>query len=785
MTFIIIYLLSVTRLSNDFQDSFLVHPFITFTVQSLNLLIYRAFIFMKHTTTLVSGLMLLAALQANAQEKHFKNLKQLTFGGDNAEAYFSPDGSKLTMQITHPAKGVPCDQIYMLDLNKDSYSPEDLQRISTGTGRTTCSFFMPDGKHILYASTHKGDHSCPIPPKSTDGKYLWPIYPDYDIYIADLKGNIVKQLTTEDGYDAEAVVSPDGKKIAFTSTRSGDLEIWIMDIDGSNLKQLTFDYGYDGGCFFSHDSKKLIFRSSRPKTPEDIKEYKDLLAQGLVAPSAMELYTINIDGTDLKQITNLGKANWSPYWHPSDKKIIFSSNHHSTRGYDFQLFMVDLNGENLEQITFGSEFNAFPMFSPDGKKIVFSSNRNPDKPKETDLFIADWVDGDDTEIADKKELKKHISYLASDELKGRLTGSPSEQKAAQYLEKELKKLNLKPYQNKSYTQKFKYNVRLNPHDTTSIKANTGTNVIGYLDNKADRTIIIGAHYDHLGLNEHNQSRATNSKGQIHNGADDNASGVAAVLELARMYSQNKTIEPANYIFAFFSGEEDGLIGSKHMAETVKDLYPNVTSMINLDMIGRLDDDKNLVIGGIGTNPNFAKIVEKNKAAGFHVTLENSGIGSSDHTSFFLKDIPVLFFFTGSHSDYHKPTDDEPLINYYGAKAITDYVFRVSSELATHKTLEFVKTKSDAGRKMPKYKVTLGVMPDYAEHADGLHVDGVTEGRPADLAGMQSGDVITKIGDCKIKDIYNYMECLSTLNPKDVRTVTFLRDGKEMSAEVTF
>lgn len=734
---------------------------------------------------LMVGVLALSVTTGYSQEKHFKNLKQLTFGGDNAEAYFSPDGSKLTMQISHPAKGVPCDQIYMLDLNKDKFAPEDLQRISTGTGRTTCSYFMPDGKHILYASTHKGNHSCPIPPKSNSGKYLWPIYDDYDIYIADLKGNIVKQLTNEKGYDAEAVVSPDGKKIAFTSTRSGDLEIWIMDIDGSNLKQLTTEYGYDGGCFFSHDSKKLVFRSSRPKTDEEIKEYKDLLAQGLVAPTNMEIYTMNIDGTDLKQVTNLGKANWSPYWHPSDKKIIFSSNHHSSRGYDFQLFMVDLNGENLEQITFGSDFNAFPMFSPDGKKIVFSSNRNPDKPKETDLFIADWVDGDDAEIANSKQLKQHISYLASDELKGRLTGSTGEQLAAKYLEQELKKLKLKPYQNASYQQKFTYQVRLNPHDSTSVKENTGTNVIGFLDNKAAKTIVIGAHYDHLGLNEHNQSRATNSKGHIHNGADDNASGVSAVLELARMLSQNKTKEDVNYIFAFFSGEEDGLMGSKHMAASLKQSHPNVMAMINLDMIGRLDADKNLIIGGVGTNPLFPKLIERNKPAGFHLTLENSGIGASDHTSFYLQDIPVLFFFTGSHGDYHKPSDDEPLINYYGAKAITDYVFRVATELSTYKELEFVKTKNDAGKKMPKYKVTLGVMPDYADYGDGLHIDGVTEGRPADVAGILSGDIITKIGDCAIKDVYSYMECLSTLNLNDVRNVTFLRDGKEHTVSVKF
>ncbi|WP_227658746.1 oligogalacturonate lyase family protein [Flavobacterium haoranii] len=281
---------------------------------------------------------------------------------------------------------------------------------------------MPDGKHILYASTHEGGHACPAPPKSTDGKYLWAVYPEFDIYVADLNGKVVKQLTNSPGYDAEAVVSPDGKKIVFTSTRSGDLELWIMDIDGSNLKQLTDRLGYDGGAFFSHDSKKLVFRSSRPKTAEAIAEYKDLLSKNLVAPTEMEIYTINIDGTNLKQVTHLGKANWAPYFHPSDKKIIFSSNHHSTRGYDFQLFMIDEDGKNLRQITWESEFNAFPMFSPDGKKLVFSSNRQQSKPRETNVFIADWVETDEKEVINDANLKGHIKYLASDELEGRLTG---------------------------------------------------------------------------------------------------------------------------------------------------------------------------------------------------------------------------------------------------------------------------------------------------------------------------------------------------------------------------
>jgi Tol biopolymer transport system component len=732
-------------------------------------------------------LLLMLSIASFGQEKHLKNIKQLTFGGDNAEAYFSPKGDKLTLQVTNKAFGVSCDQIFMLDLQAQEFNEKSLQLVSTGKGRTTCSYYMPDGKHILYASTHAADHACPAPPKPIDGKYLWAIYPEFDIYIADLNGNITKQLTNTPGYDAEAVVSPDGKKIAFTSIRSGDLELYTMDIDGSNLKQITTGLGYDGGCFFSHDSKKLVFRSSRPKTEEAIKEYKDLLAQNLVAPSEMEIYTCNIDGSNLKQITNLGKANWAPFFHPSDQKIIFSSNHHSTRGYDFQLYMIDLNGENLEQITYQSEFNAFPMFSPDGKKLVFSSNRMQSKPRETNVFIADWVEGDAAELAQTKSLKKHITYLSSDELQGRLTGSIGKQKAADYIANQFKAMGLKPYANNSFFQKFNYKVKLNPHatDGSGDKANNGTNVIAFLDNKAAKTIVIGAHYDHLGLNEHNHSTKPNSHGEIHNGADDNASGVAGVLELARMFSQNKTKENVNYIFALFSGEEDGLIGSKHMAETLKSLHPNVVTMINMDMIGRLDKDKSLVVGGVGTAPDFSALVNKNKPAGFNVTLDNTGQGPSDHTSFYLKDIPVLYFFTGTHNDYHKPSDDEDKINYYGVRNIVDYVFRVANEVATIDNITFTKTSMNSEKVVPKYKVTLGIMPDYSDHGDGLHIDGVSDNRPAQAAGIIAGDVLVKIGDCEIKEVYSYMDSLAKLTVGDEKEVTVLREGKTMTFKVKF
>lgn len=717
----------------------------------------------------------------SAQNNNMKNVRQLTHGGDNAEAYFSPDGRYLTMQVTDPERGVPCDQIYMLDLSKDNPDYKDLKLISTGEGRTTCSFFMPDGKHILYASTHKDDKACPPPAEHINGKYIWPIYPGFDIFVADLNGKIVQQLTNDPGYDAEAVLSPDGKKIAFTSLRSGDLEIYTMNVDGTNVKQITFGLGYDGGAFFSHDGKKLVFRSSRPKTPEDIQEYKDLLAKGLVMPTNMEIYTCNIDGSNLKQITHLGKANWSPYFLPDDSRIIFSSNHHSNHGFDFQLFTIDTNGRDLRQVTYESQFNAFPMFSPDGNHISFSSNRNYDKPKETDVFIADWIPTDKAEIVSDENLQTYIKYLASDELEGRLTGSKGEKLAGNFIASKLKSFGLKPE-----FQSFKYDVLLNPHDANGKKEKgSGRNVVAYLDNGADKTIILGAHYDHLGRNEHHHSTKMNSEGEIHHGADDNASGTAALLELARMYSQNKKAEKVNYVFAFFSGEEDGLIGSKHMAETIKEKYPNVITMINMDMLGRLNEKKDMVVGGVGTSPVFSEVVRRNTPAGFQVMQDSSGVGPSDHTSFYLKDIPVLFFFTGVHEDYHKPSDTEDKINYYGLRFVTDYVFHVANDLSEKNSIPFTKTKVQSGKKVASYKVTLGIMPDYADNLKGLRVDGVIEDRPGDKAGLKTGDIIKRIGHCMVKDVYDYMDCLSKFNTGDAVDVEVEREGNQQILKVQF
>ncbi len=319
-------------------------------------------------------------------EKRLTNIKQLTFGGENAEAYFSSDGKKLIFQSKRDGRS--CDQIYTMNIDGS-----DTKMVSTGDGRTTCSYYYRGGKKLLYASTHLGNKECPPNPDFSKG-YVWAIYPDYDIFAARSDGTKVKQLTKSPGYDAEATVSPDGKKIVFTSTRDGDLDIYSMDKDGKNVKRLTTALGYDGGPFYSPDGKQIVYRSFHPKTDADIARYKDRLANDMIEPNNFEIWVMNADGTNKRQITKLGAASFAPYFHPNGKKIVFSSNYYADdeRKRNFDILMINADGTGLERITTYDSFDGFPMFSPDGKKLVFASNRNAETQGDTNVFIADWVE---------------------------------------------------------------------------------------------------------------------------------------------------------------------------------------------------------------------------------------------------------------------------------------------------------------------------------------------------------------------------------------------------------
>src|SRR5215470_4181864 len=325
-------------------------------------------------------------LKPHPKETHLRNIRQLTFGGTNAEAYFSFDGQKVIFQSTRePFK---CDQIFTM--NRDG---SNVRLVSTGKGRTTCGYFTPDGKRILYASTHLGSPDCPPTPSRADG-YVWPIYPTYDIFSAKPDGTDIKRLTTTDGYDAEDTISQDGKKVVFTSARDGDLEIYDMNIDGTQQRRLTNELGYDGGAWHSQDSQWIVWRASRPKTPEEVAQYKQLFAKNLVMPTKLEIMVMRADGSDKRQLTSNGAANFAPYFHPNGKQIIFASNvnNPNPRSPNFDLFLINRDGTGLEQVTFDEAFDGFPMFTNDGKQLIWGSNRHGANPENTNVFIADWVD---------------------------------------------------------------------------------------------------------------------------------------------------------------------------------------------------------------------------------------------------------------------------------------------------------------------------------------------------------------------------------------------------------
>jgi len=423
------------------------------------------------------------------EEKHLTNLRQLTFGGDNAEAYWAFGGDKLVMQANKaPYK---CDQIEELDAKTGT-----TKLLSTGKGRTTCAYYLKGDKEIVYASTHEVSAECPVPPDNSKG-YMWGLF-EYDIYKANADGTNLRKLTNEPGYDAEATVCPIDGSIIFTSTRSGDLELWRMDADGKNLLQLTNLPGYDGGAFFSPDCSKIVWRSSRPAAGEEADAYFALLKQNLVKPTKMDLWVANSDGTDARQVTYLPGASFAPFFFPNGKRIMFSSNFPNPRGPEFDLYAVDLDGTHLERITYSGGFDGFPVFSPDGKTLSFSSNRTdlvekdgkkvyratglPAGPADTNVFLADWVDDvrDPTtstpsprptmpETYEADAFASITTYLADDAREGRGIGTKGLEDALKTLEEQLKAWGLAPGNADSFRQTFEVTTRVTRGATTALE----------------------------------------------------------------------------------------------------------------------------------------------------------------------------------------------------------------------------------------------------------------------------------------------------------------------------
>ena len=314
-------------------------------------------------------------------ERHLANVRQLTFGGENAEAYFSFDGRELVFQSSREGRG--CDQLYVMGV--DGSRP---RMLSTGKGAVTCGYFFPDGSRLLFSSTHAGSPDCPPRPDLSQG-YVWALH-DYQLYTVRPDGTDLAPLAPAPGYNAEATVSRDGW-VVFTSTRDGDLDLYKMRLDGSGLTRLTDVPGYDGGAFFSSDGRRIVFRASRPRGEAELADYRALLARKLVRPRQLEIFVMDADGSDVRQVTRLGAASFAPFFAPGDRRIIFASNHGDPRGRNFDLYLVSDDGSGLERVTANETFDGFPMFSPDGRRLVFASNRNGSRPGETNIFIADWV----------------------------------------------------------------------------------------------------------------------------------------------------------------------------------------------------------------------------------------------------------------------------------------------------------------------------------------------------------------------------------------------------------
>lgn len=409
-----------------------------------------------------------------AEEVHYQELRQLTFGGENAEAYWSFDGKRLSLQ--RHVGDQKCDRIFTLQALPTATEPV---QVSDGKGATTCSHYFPDGKEILFASTELGGAECPPRPDMSLG-YVWALYDTYDIYKANADGSNARRLTTEKGYDAEATVCGKDGSIIFTSTRDNDIELYRMDKDGGNVKRLTFTPGYDGGAFFNRDCTKIVWRASRPKPGKELDDFQSLLSKGLVRPTKLELYVANADGSDAHQVTYLDAASFAPFWYPGQERIIFASNHGDPKGREFDLWAINADGTQLERVTHAKGFDGFPMFTPDGQWLAFASNRaTPEGQHDTNLFLAKWRDAPPVvaEQTGADRAKPDVQFLADPKLAGRGIGTPELEQAGAWLEKRFQELGLEPAGSNGYRDDFEV--------VTAVKSKEGATHLSLEKKKLD------------------------------------------------------------------------------------------------------------------------------------------------------------------------------------------------------------------------------------------------------------------------------------------------------------
>jgi Tol biopolymer transport system component len=964
-----------------------------------------------------------AASDNGGEARFLSHTRQLIFEGRRSgEGYFSPDGKALIFQ-SEREPGNPFYQIYTLDLETG-----DTVRVSPGIGKTTCAFFRPGSDEVLFSSTHldsdaraKQKAELEFRASGKERRYSWDYDEHMDIFISRCDGSNLRRITNAQGYDAEASFSPDGKLIVFCSLRdayptnklsAAELkhfetdpswfgEVYLMNADGSNVRRLTHTPGYDGGPFFSPDGKRIIWRRFTEKG------------------DTADVFTMNLDGSDVQRLTEFGAMSWAPWFHPSGRYVIFTSN---KLGFaNFELYLVDAEGRHEPvRVTFTDGFDGLPVFSPDGNKLAWTSSRTPDG--KSQIFIADWnhaaalkaleqspprglpssppaadiataispaarapVAGAETEAPKfsgeitTNDLRAVVSYLASDELEGRLAGSPGGKLAGDYIAAQMKRIGLVPVgTNDGFFQPYEFNAgaraltnanrlavtaaggataefaverdfrplsfsangqaegevvfvgyglsvpgkpgesydsyagvnasnklvlvlryvpeevdakrraelnrfagprykalhardhgakgvlfvtgptspnagELLPMSSDSSLSGSGLPIVSVSSNvvnalftgsgkdlkelqaaldlenphaagafvltnarvrvvtgvehirKADRNVLgllpgakstgppeylmVGAHYDHLG---HGESGAMNRKGEeglIHPGADDNASGVATVLELAGAlaaeHAKNPGAFPRGIIFAAWSGEELGLIGSSWFAEHPLLPLTNVIAYLNFDMVGRLRENK-LLLQGVGSSPAWAKLIEKrNVAAGFTATLQDDPYLPSDTTALYPKGIPVLEFFTGSHDEYHRPADKPDTLNYEGMERVARLARGILVELERAERPAYAQVaRHDAGSgSRENLRAYIGSIPDYAADVQGVKLSGVRAGGPADKAGLKGGDIIVEFAATKITSIYDYTYALDAVKIGQPVNVVVLRDGQRVTLTV--
>ncbi|ACY17526.1 M20/M25/M40 family metallo-hydrolase [Haliangium ochraceum] len=881
----------------------------------------------------------------DAREVHIADIVQLTDGGENAEAYWSFDGDELIFQSKRPP--YECDQIMRMPADGSA----EPRVVSTGKGRTTCAYFLPGDDDIVYSSTHELGPECPPEADMSQG-YVWSLY-DYDIYRAKADGSELVNLTQRDGYDAEATVCAKDGTILFTSDRDGDLELYRMDPNGENVVRLTNTPGYDGGAFFSQDCSQIVWRASRPQG-EALADFQRLLGEGLVRPSLLEIYVADADGQNARQITYLGAAAFAPYFHPSGKRVLFSTNYPNPRGREFDIWSVNTDGTGLEQITFSEGFDGFPMFSPDGTKLAFASNRNNSKPGETNVFVARWVE-DAAPVENARQpgaadrFRADVAWLADDAREGRGIGTGGLDAAADWLVEQLSEIGAEGAADDEggYRQGFEVTTAITPGAATALRIDRkpvpaeafvplsqsapgrvrgqtvfvgygivadelgvddykGKNVRGKIavvrrfapagapfdDEAVQRrysdlaykafiarqkgargliivdappaaqdgaelppdaplpllaptgsgdagipivvltraagaaltsgrhqvelsvaleaekrrvdnivakipagnpdgggAVLVGAHYDHLGMGGAGSLEVGATV--VHNGADDNASGTAGLLEVARqLHARRAELRRDVYLVAF-TAEESGIIGSRYFTE-----HPpaglrmdGLTAMLNMDMIGRMRGNRVSVMGVQTAAEWEATVAPLCAAARVDCTLGGDGYGPSDHMPFYTSGVPVLFFFTGAHPDYHRASDDIAHINAGGGARIAQLVGEVAVAAATGPA-KLSYQRAPVPERQGDVRAqggSLGTVPAYGEEGKipGVLLSDVRPEGPAARAGLRAGDRIVAIGEVDVRNIRDLMFVLRAAVPGQKATIVVSRDGERVSLEAIY